>query len=176
MRLRTKVIALAWPLLLLACSDEQTVKARSDRTTEAAMARAQPAIPLAGRVMDAAHLLPSEVRTVLTARLAKLEAETHHQVVIVTVNSLGGRDVADYTRDLANAWGIGRKDYNDGVVLLIAPKERKVRIAVGFGLESILTPVICQQIIANRIVPRFRSGDFPGGIERGADALISRLN
>jgi len=176
MKLTSNVLALAWPLLLLACSTKPTVQAQSDQTNAATIAPAQPAIPLAGRVTDVAHLLSSDTKVRLSAKLENLEASTHHQLVVVTVNSLGGRDIDDFSRDLANAWGIGRKGHNDGVVLLVAPKERKVRITVGRALEATLTPVVCEQIIAAKIIPRFRSGDLAGGIESGADALISRLN
>jgi uncharacterized protein len=96
-------------------------------------------------------------------------------MVVVTVPTLGGRDVADYTRDLSNNWGIGRKGYNDGVVLLVAPVEHKVRIAVGYGLERKLTHDVCQGIIEQTMLPRFREGDVPGGIEAGTDALIAHL-
>ena len=92
------------------------------------------AVPLAGRVTDTAHILSPQEQATLSGRLAKLEQKTQHQLVVVTVPSLDGRDVANYTRDLANSWGIGRKGYDDGVFLLVAPKERKVQIAVGYGL------------------------------------------
>ena len=97
-------------------------------------------------------------------------------MVIVTVSTLGGRDVADFTRDLANSWGIGRKGHNDGVVLLVAPNERKVRIAVGYGLEKALPNALCQKIIDEQMLPRFREGDLPAGIEAGSRALIARLS
>jgi uncharacterized protein len=131
---------------------------------------------LAGRVTDAAHILSSEQKAKLSAKLQQFERATRHQMVVATVPTLGGRDVADFTRDLSNSWGIGRKGYNDGVVLLVAPNELKVRIAVGYGLEKKLTHVVCQQIIDNAILPRFRRGDLAGGIEAGTDALIARLS
>jgi uncharacterized protein len=109
-------------------------------------------------------------------KLAELERTTKHQLVVATVPSLGGRDVANFSRDLANAWRIGRNGNNDGVVLLVAPNERKVRIAVGYGLEKALTHEVCQQIIDSSMLPHFRQGDLPGGIEAGVDALIARLS
>lgn len=134
------------------------------------------AVPLAGRVTDAAHILSPHEQVILSDRLEKLEQKTQHQLVVVTVPSLGGRDVADYTRDLANSWGIGRKGYNDGVVLLVAPTEHKVRIAVGYGLEKRLSDATCQQIIDQEVLPLFRKGDLPGGIEAGTNALIASLH
>lgn len=112
----------------------------------------------------------------MTAKLEKLEAATHHQMVVVTVASLNGRDIADYAKDLGNAWGIGRKGYDDGVMILVAPNEHQVRIAVGYGLEKQLTDILCQQIINVQMLPRFRDGNLPGGIEAGTDALIARLS
>ena len=93
-------------------------------------------------------------------------------MVVVTVTTLGGRDVADFARDLGNSWGIGRKCYNDGIILLVAPNERKVRIAVGYGLEKTLTHDLSKRIIDQQILPAFRRGDIPGGIEAGTQALI----
>jgi len=94
-------------------------------------------------------------------------------MVVVTVTSLGGRDVADFARDLGNSWGIGRKCHDDGIMLLVAPNERKIRIAVGYGLEKTLTLDLSQRIIDQRILPAFRRGDLPGGIEAGARAVMS---
>ncbi len=97
-------------------------------------------------------------------------------MVVVTVRTLNGQDIADFTRTLANSWHIGRKGIDDGVVLLVAPAERKVRIAVGFGLEKQLTPEVCQEVIDSEVLPAFRRGNLPGGIEAGTEALVARLN
>jgi uncharacterized protein len=94
-------------------------------------------------------------------------------MAVVTVRSLGGRDIADFTRDLANDWGVGRRCFNDGIMLLVAPKERRVRIAVGYGLQKTLTHALSKRIIDEQILPRFRRGDIPGGIEAGTHALIA---
>lgn len=168
-------IALAVTLATLACSNGQAGSSQASKTVVEQSIASKPAIALEGRVTDAAHLLSPETRTRLSAKLARLESVTHRQVVVVTVASLGGQDIADFTKDLSNAWGIGRKGHNDGVVLLVAPHERKVRIAVGYGLEGMLTKSICGQIIETAILPKFRAGDFSGGIEGGSDALIARL-
>lgn len=89
---------------------------------------------------------------------------------------MGGRDVADFSRDLFNAWGIGRKGYNDGVAILIAPNERKTRIAVGLGLEKTLTDPVCQEIIDKAMLPSFQAGDFERGVDLWADRIIARFN
>lgn len=154
----------------VACSDGQA-SPQSHRDTMAAA----PAIALAGRVTDAAQLLTVDQEAALSAKLEKLEQATKHQMVVATVPSLEGQDVAEFTVRLTNSWGIGRKGYNDGVVLLVAPKERKARIAVGHGLEKKLPDGLCQEIMDRRILPRFREGDLAGGIDAGVDALVAKL-
>jgi len=150
--------------------------ARAGATTGAAGLVSDAAvIPLTGRVTDAAQMLPPGVEAALSAELARFERATHHQLVVVTVPSLGKRDVAAFTRDLANAWGIGRKGYDDGVVLLVAPHERKARIEVGKGLKRVLPDAVCQRMMDAVIVPRFRAGDMAGGIVAGSRALMARL-
>jgi uncharacterized protein len=164
------LIVFAPAVLALACCDAP--EARGERV---AAVRPAPAIALTGRVTDAADLLTGEQEREIEAKLVRLEQDTGHQFVVVTAPSLGGRDVADFTKDLANSWGIGRAEYDDGLVLLVAPNERKARIAVGYGLERVLTDATCAMIMQQRVIPRFRNGDLPGGINAGADALIARL-
>ncbi len=127
------------------------------------------------RVVDEAHILPAAVQADLTAKLTALEAATTDQLEVVTVTTLGGQDIADYGRNLGNRWGIGQKDKNNGVLLVVAPRDRKVRIAVGYGLETTLTDERAARIIQDVILPRFRAGDLPGGVTQGADAIIARL-
>jgi uncharacterized protein len=167
-------IVLGAALIAVACSN--ATPKRSDSSQAAAIStRVAPAIPLAGRVTDEAHLLSPDQRSKLSQKLEALDRTTKHQMAIATVRSLGGRDPADFTRDLANSWGIGRKGYNDGILLLVAPNERKVRIAVGYGLEATLTHEVCQEIIDKAMLPLLRKGDFPAAIEAGTDAVIARL-
>lgn len=129
----------------------------------------------AGFVTDAAHLLSDTDKADLTKKLERLEERTRHQMAVVTVPTLGGSNVDDFARDLGNSWGIGRKGYNDGILLLVAPSERKVRLAVGDGLVKILTHRVCRQILDEKVIPRFRNGDLPGGINAATDAVIARL-
>lgn len=138
----------------------------------------QPAasLPAQARVSDEAHLLSTREKAALTARLIDLERSKGHQFVVVTVNSLNGQDIASYTRNLGNSWGVGRKDINDGVILLVAPTEKQVRIEVGRGLEQTLTDDKAATIIQQEITPRFASGDMPGGIAAGAGAIIATLD
>ncbi len=131
--------------------------------------------PLTGRVTDAANIIPADEAARLTQKLAALEQKTGRQLVVATVPSLQDDEIADYANQLYRVWKLGDKQRNDGVLLLIAPNERKVRIEVGYGLEGTITDGISFLVIQNQIVPRFKAGDMPGGIEAGADALIQQL-
>jgi uncharacterized protein len=135
------------------------------------------ALPLTGRVVDAANLLSPAQEQALTARLAALEADGKGpQFVVATTPTLKGQEIDFYSIDLARAWQIGTKSRGDGVLLLVAPNERKVRIEVGTGLEKRLPDEVCAEIIKTDLLPAFRSGDMAGGIERGVDAIIAQLN
>lgn len=138
-------------------------------------ARAQSFPPLTGRVVDAAHVLPAEVATRIEAKLAALEQQSKRQLVVATVADLQDYEIADYANRLFREWKLGDKARNDGVLLLIAPKERKLRIEVGYGMEGIVTDGLSFLIIRDQITPKFKAGDMPGGIEAGADALIRHL-
>ncbi|MEW5962644.1 MAG: TPM domain-containing protein [Pseudomonadota bacterium] len=131
-------------------------------------ARAQPKFPaLTGRIVDTANLLPADVRARLATELAELEGKSTDQLVVVTVPSLQGYAIEDYGYQLGRAWGIGQKGKDNGVILLVAPGERKVRIEVGRGLEPTLTDIMSKLIVENAILPAFRRGDFAGGISAG---------
>ena len=138
-------------------------------------AAAQTYPPLSGRVVDAANLLTPEQRASLTQRLEALQTATTRQLVVATVPSLEDRPIEDYSVGLARAWQIGQSQANNGVVLLIAPTERKVRIEVGYGMEGVLTDALASEIIRNDITPHFRDGDYPGGINAGVDAIVRQL-
>jgi uncharacterized protein len=139
--------------------------------------QAAPSFPaLTGRVVDQAGVIDPAVETRLDAKLAELEQKTRTQLVVVTLRSLQGYDIADYGYQLGRAWGIGQKGADNGALLIVAPAERKVRIEVGYGLEGTLTDAVSRLIIDNAILPRFRTGDFTGGIERGVDDLVQLLS
>lgn len=139
-------------------------------------AMAAPQFPkLTGRVVDDANILPPDVEARLTQKLAGLEQQSQRQLVVATIPSLQGYEISDYGYQLGRAWGLGDKQRNDGAILLVAPAERKVRIEVGYGLEGVLPDGMGFLIINNDIVPRFKAGDMPGGIEAGADAIIRQL-
>jgi uncharacterized protein len=130
---------------------------------------------LSGCVVDEANILDPQTRAVLTDKLADLEAKTTDQVVVVTLKSLQGTSIEDFGVELGRHWQIGQKDKNNGALLIVAPNERKVRIEVGYGLEGALTDAVSRLIIENAITPRFRAGDFAGGITRGVDDITSVL-
>jgi uncharacterized protein len=130
---------------------------------------------LTGRVVDAANLLSAEQRAALEAKLKAHEDKTTDQVVVATVPGLGGATVEDYGNRLYRHWQLGQKAKNNGALLLVAPNERKVRIEVGYGLEGALTDALSGVIIRTAIAPRFKAGDFAGGINAGVDAVLSVL-
>ena len=142
-----------------------------------APAAAAPQFPaLTGRVVDAANILSAATKSDLDGKLAALQAKTSRQLVVVTIPSLGGYDIADYGYQLGRAWGIGQAKLNNGVLLIVAPTEHRVRVEVGYGLEPILTDAFSEIIIQNQILPSFRQSDFNGGVEKGVDALIQQLS
>lgn len=132
--------------------------------------------PLTGRVVDAAGILDPAVRAQLEGLLAAQEAKATDQFVVATVPSLEGTSIEDYGNQLFRVWQIGQAKKNNGVLLLVAPSERKVRIEVGYGLEGILTDAVASTIIRNAIVPAFKTGDMAGGVLKGAQAVIEVLN
>jgi uncharacterized protein len=132
--------------------------------------------PLTGRVVDNAHLLSAEAQQQLTTDLAALEQKTGHQVVVATVPDLQGYPIEDYGYQLGRAWGIGDKTRNDGVVFLVAPNDRKVRIEVGYGLEPVLTDALSSTIIQAKVLPAFRSGKLEQGVVDGTEAIIAQLS
>ena len=131
--------------------------------------------PLSGRVTDAADLLDPAQEQALGAKLESLEKQTGRQLVVATIPDLQGYAIEDYGYQLGRTWGIGRKDVNDGALLIVAPNEKKVRIEVGYGLEPVLTDALSSVIIQQAILPHFRDGRMADGILAGADALIAQL-
>ncbi|MBX7249140.1 MAG: TPM domain-containing protein [Caulobacteraceae bacterium] len=131
--------------------------------------------PLTGRVVDEADILPPADEAALTAKLEALEARTTDQVVVATVPSLQGYAIEEFGYKLGRHWQIGQKGANNGIVLLVAPNDRKVRIEVGYGLEGVMTDAYSTRIIQQDILPHFRDGDFPGGVNAGVDRIIEQL-
>ncbi|WP_295557896.1 TPM domain-containing protein [uncultured Hyphomicrobium sp.] len=130
---------------------------------------------LTGQVVDTANLLSAEDRASIDAELKALEAKSSDQLVVVTVPTLDGYAIEDYGYQLGRHWGIGQKDKDNGVLLIVAPNERKVRIEVGRGLEPIVTDLMSKIIIENAILPEFRRGNFSAGIRAGVRDIKDTL-
>ena len=131
--------------------------------------------PLTERVIDLAHVLPPNTVESLTARLKAHEETTSNQVTVLVLPSLEEEPLESFSHRVATTWKLGQKGTDNGVLLLVAIKERKIRIEVGYGLEGALTDARSAQIIRNEIVPRFRAGDAPGGVAAGVDAILKTI-
>jgi uncharacterized membrane protein YgcG len=129
--------------------------------------------PLTGRIVDGASLLSDSLRTEIEQKLAEHEHKTTVQIVVATVDSLQGLEIEEFSILLAEKWKIGQTDKDNGVILLVAPNERKVRIEVGYGLEPVLTDALSKLVIEKKIIPYFKASNFAGGIKEGIDELIS---
>jgi uncharacterized protein len=130
---------------------------------------------LTGRIVDQANVIPAATRSAIERKLADLETKSGIQLVVATVTSLEGEEIEPYANELFRNWKLGEKTKNNGVLLLVAPNERRVRIEVGYGLEGTLTDALSKVIITNAIAPRFKTGDFGGGVSRGVDDIITVL-
>jgi uncharacterized protein len=130
---------------------------------------------LTARIVDQANVIPAATRNVVEPKLAELETKSGIQLVVATVASLGGEEIEPYANELFRTWKLGEKTKNNGVLLVVAPNERKVRIEVGYGLEGTLTDALSKVIITNAIAPRFKAGDFGDGVSRGVDDIITVL-
>jgi uncharacterized protein len=158
-----------------ACSDEQVKDKVQAQNGQRVASASHLSIIQTGRVTDAARILDAEQLAGISKKLEDLERETGHQMVVVTVPTLDGQNVATFADNLGRQWGIGRSGHDDGVVLLVAPNERKARISVANGLESKLPDALCQQIMRDEMLPSFRNGNLPGGIDAGVTALVGKL-
>ena len=127
-------------------------------------------------VVDQADLLRPEQELDLTSKAEALYAQSGRPFVVATVRSLEGRTVEDYGYRLGRHWKLGDEKRDDGVILLVAPKERKVHIATGYGARVFLTDAVSSQIIRNAILPRFKANDYAGGIQAGADQIIKQMS
>ena len=130
-----------------------------------------------GPVYDGANIIPEVDERLLDARLRDYNQRTGRALVVATVPSLGNETIETYAETLFNdEWGIGGAEADQGLLLLVAPTERKVRIETGYGLQEYVTDILSGRIIRDDITPRFKEGDFAGGITAGVDALITQLD
>ena len=130
---------------------------------------------LTGPVVDQANVIPPDVRADLEQKLRTYDDSSGNQLVVVTVQTLGGYPIDYWGYQLGRHWGIGEKGKNTGALLIVDVSERKLRIDVGYGLEGTLTDALSDDIIRNTIAPRFRQGDYGGGISDGVDAILKVL-
>ncbi len=131
---------------------------------------------LTGRVVDLARVLPADVAASLSHDLEAHETKTSNQVVVLILPSLDGEPLESFSHRVGATWKLGQKGTENGLLLLVALRERKVRIEVGYGLEGTLTDLRSSHIIRQEIVPRFRTGDLPGGIVAGIHAILGTID
>ena len=135
-----------------------------------ALAAALPA--LTGRVVDNAGVIDAASETMLVQKLEAFEQKSSDQIVVATIATLEGEAIEPYANRLFRAWGLGQAGEDNGILLLVAPNDRRMRIEVGYGLEGTLTDLHSKLIIENTMVPAFRAGDYAGGITRAVDDMI----
>ena len=130
---------------------------------------------LTGRVTDNAQILSDETRKAVTANLKAHEEKTTNQIAVLTVPTLEGVSIEEYAVTVFNTWKLGQKGKDNGILLIVAPKDRKLRIEVGYGLEGTMTDGIAGSIIRNAITPFFKNNDYDRGIDEGVRAIINVL-
>jgi len=130
---------------------------------------------LTGRVTDNAQILSDETRKAVTANLKAHEEKTTNQIAVLTVPTLDGVSIEEYAVTVFNTWKLGQKGKDNGILLIVAPKDRKLRIEVGYGLEGTMTDGIAGSIIRNAITPFFKNNDYDRGIDEGVRAIINVL-
>jgi len=130
---------------------------------------------LSNRVVDEAHILPDAAELRIQQYLKSYAVKSGHQVVVLTIDSLQGEVLEEYSLKVVEQWQLGKKGQDNGVLLLVAKKDRKIRIEVGYGLEGSLTDLKANRIIRNVIVPAFKNGNYVVGIEKGVVAIIGTL-
>ena len=130
---------------------------------------------LSGRVNDNAEVLNDATRRSISERLKAHEDKTGDQIAVLTVPSLEGESIEEYAVKVFEAWKLGNKGKDNGVLIIVAPKDRRMRIEVGYGLEGTLTDLAAGRIVRNVMTPRFKSGDYNGGVDAGVQAILALL-
>jgi uncharacterized protein len=131
--------------------------------------------PLTGRIVDGAHILSPELIANLSQELAMHEQHTGNQVAVLTLPSLEGEPLEEFSHRVATSWKLGQKGTDNGVLLLVVPGDRRARIEVGYGLEGVLTDAKASRIIRNEMVPHFKAGDYSQGIAAGVRAILGTI-
>ena len=166
---RARAAALAAPLAILMVAGG----CKAAAPVEAAYCAGVPRMALTGRVTDAATILNDAEEDGLSERLARYEARTRHQMVIVTVPDLHGVSVEDFATCSGNRWGIGRAAHDDGILILMAPNERRIRVATGSGVENLLPDEKAKAAI-DAMTPLFKRRDYAGGLSAGVEAIAAQ--
>jgi len=130
---------------------------------------------LTGRILDQASLIDGATEQRINKLLAGHEKASSNQVIVATFKDLQGYSIEQAGVDMGRAWGVGQKDADNGIVLILAEKERKVRIEVGYGLEGVMTDAVSASIVQQIILPMFKKGDFNGGLLAGTEAIVVAL-
>ncbi|EEF15007.1 hypothetical protein CAMRE0001_1537 [Campylobacter rectus RM3267] len=157
----------------LSAADNAAEQNASAKETPSKESSKSPA--LTGRLVDQAGILSPAVKAELETALAAHENNTTNQVVVVTLESLNGANIEEYSLELGRRWGIGQKGKDNGVLLVVAPNDKQIRIEVGYGLEGILTDALSSNIINYYIIPEFKKGDIQNGIKIGTQKIIALL-
>jgi len=131
---------------------------------------------LTGRVNDNANILSPETRQLLADSLKAQEDHTGNQVVVLTITTLGGENIEDYANKVFNEWKLGQKGKDNGILIIVVPDDRRMRIEVGYGLEGTVPDLLASRIIQDVMTPRFRDGDYNGGIIAGVNSVLQVLN
>jgi uncharacterized protein len=131
---------------------------------------------LTGRVNDNANILSAETRQLLADSLKAQEDRTGNQVVVLTVSTLDGENIEDYANKVFNDWKLGQKGRDNGILIVVVPDDRRMRIEVGYGLEGTVPDLLASRIIQEVMTPRFRDGDYNGGVIAGANSVLQALN
>jgi uncharacterized protein len=143
--------------------------------TLAPSARSAEVPALRGRINDYAQLLSRGTAANLEQRLDQFEKQTGHQVALLTIASLAGEDIEGFSIRVAETWKIGQKGFDNGVIFVVAPQDRQLRLEVGYGLEGVLPDAVASRIIREIVVPRFRESDYEGGITSGLEAVLKTI-
>lgn len=131
---------------------------------------------LTGRIVDNANIITRKDKEEINSYLESLENSTGAQVAVLTINSLNGYSIEDFSMKVAESWKLGQKDKDNGALIVVALKEHKARIEVGYGLEGTLTDTKCGLILRNVIIPEFRNGDYSEGIVKGVKNIAGIIS
>jgi uncharacterized protein len=136
------------------------------------LASAQSFPKATGRVNDFANVIDPATEAAIDRQLDQLEQKTSSEIAVATVESLNGMSVEEYANRLFKQWGVGQAKQDNGVLVVVAPNERDIRIEVGYGLEGVLPDGLAGQVIRDDFTPRFQEGDYSGGIRNGVSHLV----